>query len=105
MWGMDVWDLKTGQRIKRLRLGTANRHPVIDTQHDLIYVPSTVTGRLFIVDRQSLSVLGSIVTGYGPRYGLLTKKGNRLVLSANSGTFSFDTRLLAERAGRGSPTP
>ena len=105
IWGMDVWDLKTGQRIKRMRLGTANRHPIIDTRHQLIYVPSTVTGRLFIVDRQSLSVLGSIVTGYGPRYGLITKDGSRLILSANSGTYSFDTQLIAQRVGRDKPVP
>ena len=95
MWGLDVWDLKTNQRIERIRLGTVNRHPIVDSTHNIIYVPSTVTGRLFALDRTTLKKLGSVNTGYGPRYGLITQDGKHLVLSANSGTYRFDTAQMA----------
>jgi hypothetical protein len=96
MWGLDVFDLATGNRIKRIKLGTVNRHPIIDKERDLIYVPSTVTGRLYILDRTSLKTLGSVNTGYGLRYGLLTQDGKHLVLSSNSGTYAFDAAALAQ---------
>ena len=95
MWGMDVFDLSTGNRIKRIKLGTVNRHPIIDKERDLIYVPSTVSGRLNILDRSTLNVMGAIHTGYGLRYGLLTQDSKHLVLSSNSGTYAFDAAALA----------
>ena len=95
MWGMDVFDLSTGKRIKRIKLGTVNRHPIIDKERDLIYVPSTVSGRLNILDRSTLKVMGAIHTGYGLRYGLLTQDSKHLVLSSNSGTYAFDAAALA----------
>ncbi|MBT6433137.1 MAG: hypothetical protein HOK28_08610, partial [Deltaproteobacteria bacterium] len=97
MWGLDVFDLGTGERIKRIKLGTVNRHPIIDKKQNLIYVPSTVSGRLNILDRDTFKVLGSIHAGYGLRYGLITQNGKQLVLSSNSGTYSFDTAELARR--------
>ncbi len=96
MWGLDVWDLKTQTRIKRMRLGTVNRHPIIDKTNNLIYIPSTVTGRLYVVDRINLQKLGSITTGYGPRYGIITQNG-KLIFSANNGTYAFDTQELANQ--------
>ena len=104
MWGLDVWDLKSGERIKRMRLGTVNRHPVVDVEHELIYVPSTVTGRIFILDRETLQELGSITTGYGLRYGLITQDG-KLIISANSGTYSFETAHLAAQFRPGEQGP
>jgi len=94
MWGMDIYNLKTGAREKRLKLGTVNRHPIIDERRNMIYVPSTVTGRLYVVNRKTFEVLGSIHTGYGLRYGLLTRDGKQLIISTNSGTFSFDVDSL-----------
>lgn len=97
MWGLDVIDLASGDRLARKRLGTVNRHPIIDERRGLLYVPSTVSGLLFVLDLASLETLGAVATGYGPRYGLLTQDGRNLVLSTNNGTFRWNAESLASR--------
>ncbi|MBT6434098.1 MAG: hypothetical protein HOK28_13450, partial [Deltaproteobacteria bacterium] len=58
------------------------------------------SGRLNILDRDTFKVLGAIHAGYGLRYGLITQNGKQLVLSSNSGTYSFDTAELARRVSQ-----
>ena len=58
VWGMEVFDIATGDVVGRKRLGTLSRSPVIDETRGLLYVASTAEGRIRVFDHASLKQLG-----------------------------------------------
>lgn len=99
-WGLDVFDILTGERLARRRLGFVNRHPVIDSARGVVYVPATVSGRLYVLDAEDYELLGEVAVGYGLRYAHLQRDGARFIASSNAGIFAWDAAALAGAFGR-----
>lgn len=97
LWGMEVFDLTTGALILRKRLGFPSRSPAIDRANDLVYVPSTVEGKIRVFDRHSLEMLGAIAIGYGPRLPYLSPSRSRLYASTSRAHYYWTTTALAAR--------
>lgn len=97
IWGMEVFDLTTGTLIARKRLGFPSRSPAIDRANDLVYVPSTVEGKIRVFDRHSLEMLGAIAIGYGPRLPYLSPSRGRLYASTSRAHYYWTTTALAAR--------
>ena len=95
LWGLEVFDLETKQLIFRKRLGFVNRFPVIDAKHNLLYVPSTVTGKIYVLHRKTLDLQGTLPIGYGPRYPYMTQDGTRFITSSHQAYYYWDTANLA----------
>jgi hypothetical protein len=100
-WGVDVIDLKTGEVVFSRRTGFMARRPAIDTVHDLVYIPSTTDGKVRVFDRRTLEPIGAFRVGYGPRDAYITRDGRRLLTSSAWGMYTWSTRDLARRFGRG----
>jgi hypothetical protein len=73
---------------------------LIDTIHDLVYVPTTYGGGIWILDRRSYEVLGRIDVGNGGRNGMISKNGRKLYASSARAHFRWDTESLAEQVRR-----
>jgi len=90
LWGISVFDLKTGKLMKKHRLGFVTRPAVVDTVNNLIYVASTVQGRVHVIDRYGFRYVTSLALGWGTRYLLISKNMQRLFASSISGAYAFD---------------
>lgn len=90
VWGVCVYDLKTGAERARHRLGLMNRAPVVDGRHDLVFMTGTFSGRTYIFDRKSGRLLGKLAMGIGGRHLLYSGNTRRLYASSRAGSFYFD---------------
>jgi len=99
LWGFSAWDLSTGRVVFRKRLGLLNRYPVIDEAHGLLYVPSTVAGRIYVFDRTTLASRGVIPIGFGVRLAYLSNETGRLFASSSETAFYWSTDELARAFG------
>ncbi len=97
VWGMEVFDIATGALVARRRLGLLSRSPAIDAEHDLVYVASTVEGRIQVFDRDSLEPLGAIAVGHGPRIPHYSDSTRRLFSSSSLAHYVWDGEALAQR--------
>jgi len=104
LWGFSAWDLSTGRILRRSRLGLLNRYPVISETSGLIYVPSTVAGRIYVFDRETLVPMGVIPIGFGVRLAHVSEKTERLCASSSQKAFCWTTEELTE-AFRGPSEP
>jgi len=87
IWGLEVFDLKTGRVITRKRLGLVSRPPVIDEARGVLYISSTVDGKLRVLDLDDYSLVEQIPIGMGIRHPYLSNDGRRLFASSNGGQF------------------
>jgi hypothetical protein len=104
LWGFSAWDLRTGRIVMRRRLGLLNRYPVVSETAGLIYVPSTVAGRIYVLDRETLALKGVIPIGFGVRLAHVSEETERLCASSSRKAFCWTTKELTE-AFRGSSEP
>jgi hypothetical protein len=97
VWGLDVIDLKTGRVERRIRTGTGARTPVIDARNGLIYVGTTIEGRMRAFDRETLRLVGVLAIGSGARRGLFSATSGRLLATNDEAYYSWDAAALAAR--------
>lgn len=95
MWGISAWDLSERRVVWRHRLGLLSRSPVIDKARGLIYVPSTVAGRIQVFDRETLALRGSIPIGFGTRLVYLSPDGERFYASSSRAAYWWPAEELA----------
>jgi hypothetical protein len=95
LWGVSAWDVNARRVIWRSRVGLLSRYPVIDEVHGLVYVPSTVAGRIYVFDRETLDARGSIPIGFGVRLAYVSRATGRLFAGSSRGAFSWKTEELA----------
>jgi hypothetical protein len=104
LWGFSAWDLSTGRVVMRRRLGLLNRYPVISETAGLIYVPSTVAGRIYVFDRETLALKGVIPIGFGVRLAHVSEETERLCASSSRKAFCWTTKEISD-AFRGASGP
>jgi len=97
VWGMEIFDLETGRLLRRRRLGLLSRSPVIDRDHDIVYVASTSEGKIRLFDRRTLDLLGVLAVGHGPRIPYFSHEQRRLFSSSSAAHFFWDGDALASR--------
>lgn len=95
MWGVSAWDLSEGRVVWRHRVGLLSRFPVIDEARGLIYIPSTVAGRIHVFDRATLELRGQIPIGFGARLVHLSADGERFYSSSSRAAFWWPAKELA----------
>jgi hypothetical protein len=100
VWGLEVFDLRSGRRIARRRTPFGPRQPVIDAAHDLVFVPTTFGNHVLVLDRDTFEIVGRLAVGTGGRFAHLTADGSRLFASGGRRTYVWDTATLARRFGR-----
>jgi hypothetical protein len=96
-WGLDVFDLETGRPLARLRTGLGCRTAVVDAANDLVYVPTTVEGRIRVLGRASLRPLGTLDVGYGPRNAFVSDEAAALLATNERAYFYWRSDALAKR--------
>jgi hypothetical protein len=96
-WGVDVLAIPSGEVLARIHLGAGTRIAAIDKVHDLVFVPSTFTGRLVVIDRRSMETLGILRAGIEIRHVTVSEDGRRLYASNALGHFYWETDALARR--------
>jgi hypothetical protein len=99
MWGLEVFDLATGALIARKRTGPGNRPVVVDAARNRLYLSSSVEGKIRILDRDTLAVIGQVPIGFGSRYVYLSRDGKRLFASSKSAHYYWDADTLPPRRG------
>jgi hypothetical protein len=97
LWGVDVIDLRTGRVARRIRTGTGARTPAIDRQNGLVYVSTTIEGRLRAFDRETLEPVGVVAIGYGTRRALVSAARGLLFASNESAYYWWSAATLAAR--------
>ena len=97
LWGMDVIDLRTGRVARRIRTGTGARTPAIDRQNGLVYVSTTIEGRLRAFDRATLAPVGVVAIGAGARRALVSAATGRLFATNDEAYYWWDAAALAAR--------
>jgi len=95
MWGLDAIDLASGRVVTRVRLGFGTRTPVIDDANDRVYVASNIEGRIWILDRNTLAVLGALAVGKGARTPFVSATAGKLFGSSDQAYYWWDLRWLA----------
>ena len=103
MYGVEIFDIGSGRLLARRRTGTLSRTPVIDHAHDLVYVPTTIGGRIEVFDRRTAARLGEIPIGIETRLAFLSDDGRWLLATASNRQYVWDADLLAGRFGRARP--
>ncbi|MEO7435690.1 MAG: hypothetical protein ABI080_09400, partial [Candidatus Binatia bacterium] len=94
LWGLEVFDLTTDRLIARKRIGLGNRPVVVDAARNRLYVSSMVEGKVRILDRDTLDVIGQIPIGMGSRYPHLTLDGKYLLASSTAAHYVWDADAL-----------
>ena len=97
LWGVDVIDLRTGRVARRIRTGTGARTPAIDRQNGLVYVSTTIEGRLRAFDRATLAPVGVVAIGAGARRALVSAATGRLFATNDEAHYWWDAAALAAR--------
>lgn len=106
LWGINVFDLATGAVIARRRLGPGVRDAQIDRRHGLIYLGTTFGGNVYVLDRDTLALLGRLPTGVGGRRPYISRDGRWLYVTDQHYTYRYETADLARffrPAGDGAP--
>jgi hypothetical protein len=99
-WGLEILASDSGIRLDSIRLGFSSRTPVIDERHDLVFVPATTNGKIYVLDRADGALLGAMSVGFGIRSVLLADEGRWLLASAGPGLWYWDAAALAARFKR-----
>ena len=99
-WGLDVIDLRTGRVERRIRTGTGARTPMIDTRNGLVYVSTTVEGKLRAFDRRTLAPVGVLAMGAGARRTHFSAATGRLFATNDEAYYWWDAAALAARLRR-----
>ena len=100
MWGLEVFDLATDRLVARKRTGPGNRPVIVDAARNRLYVSSMVEGKIRILDRDTLDVIGQIPIGFGSRYPHLSLDGRYLFASSKVAHYYWDADTLGQsRAG------
>lgn len=94
VWGLEVVDLATDRITTRMRTGLGNRPVVVDAERNRLYLSSMAEGKIRILDRETLAVIGQIPVGSGTRYPYLTRDGRYLLASSSSAHFYWDADML-----------
>lgn len=97
VWGVEVFDLATDGLVTRLRAGLGTRPPVIDAARNRIYLGSMVDGKIRVLDRDTLEVIGQIPIGIGGRFAHLSLDGKRLFASSTRAHYYWDADTLVPR--------
>jgi hypothetical protein len=97
LWGVDVIDLRTGRVARRIRTGTGARTPAIDRRNGLVYVSTTIEGRLRAFDRATLAPVGVVAIGAGARRALVSAATGRLFATNDEAYYWWDAAALAAR--------
>ncbi len=97
LWGVEVFDLESGERVAAERLGFASRTPLVDERNGVVYVPSTTSGKIYVLDREDARVLGALAIGFGPRNVFLANRGKWFLASSEHGLWYWDAAELAAR--------
>ncbi len=95
LWGMEVFDLDSGELVARHRLGFFDRVPLIDKERDLVFVASTVSGKVQAFDRRTGERLGSMPLGLGVRHPYLTRDGRHLIAGSERSYRYWETGHVA----------
>jgi hypothetical protein len=99
VYGVEIFDIDSGRLLARRRTGTLSRTPVIDYAHDLVYVPTTIGGRIEVFDRRTAARLGEIPIGIETRLAFLSDDGRWLLATASTRQYVWDADRLAGRFG------
>ncbi len=97
LWGVEVFDIASGSRIAAERLGFASRTPLIDARRGIVYVPSTTSGKIYVLNRRDATLLGALAIGFGPRNVFLADRGRWFLASSEDGLWYWDASDLAAR--------
>lgn len=92
MWTLDVFDLRTGEHIKRHRTGFGARAVTIDRLKNELLLPCTLSGYIRRFDRKSLEQKPALPVGLGIRNLHITPATHRLVGSTTQGTFVWEVQ-------------
>jgi uncharacterized membrane protein YjgN (DUF898 family) len=95
LWGIDMIDLRTGERIARQRTELGPRLPVIDPARGLIYVSTTFGNHVWVFDRKTLALKGKLVVGVGGHNSHLTSDGRYLLASGGGRHVAWDLNYYA----------
>jgi hypothetical protein len=99
MWGLEVLDIESGRAVARVRTGLGCRTAVVDPVNELVYLPSTIEGRIRVLDRETLDVIGAIDVGYGTRNALFAAESRALIATNALAYYSWPSSSLRERFG------
>jgi DNA-binding beta-propeller fold protein YncE len=94
IWGLEIFDLATDTLITRIRTGPGNRPLIVDPIRNRLYVSAMVEGKIRVLDRDTLRVLGQIPIGFGSRYLHLSNDGRRLFASSKAAHYYWDPAAL-----------
>lgn len=90
LWGLEVFDLATDTLVARIRTGLGNRPVIVDRVRNRLYLSSMVEGKIRILDRDTLEILGQIPIGIGSRYAHLSSDGTHFFASSTSAYYYWD---------------
>ncbi len=93
-WGLEVYDLATGNRVARRRLGFVGRQAAVAPSAGLVFVPTFFEGKIRVYDRESLELLGKIPIGMYVRYPLVSADGKRFFASSLTAHYYWDLPRL-----------
>jgi hypothetical protein len=96
-WGLDVFDLETGRPLARFRTGLGCRTAIVDAATGLVYVPTTVEGRIHVVTRSTLRRVGTLDVGFGTRNAFVSRGAAALLATNDRGYYYWKSHALAKR--------
>lgn len=94
LWGLEVFDLATGARIARRRLGLGVRPMLVDAARNRIYATSTMEGKIRILDRDTYAVIAQLPIGIGSRYPYVTRDRRTFLASSSAAHYYWDADEL-----------
>jgi hypothetical protein len=78
-WGIEVWDIEAQAPLARRRLGGMPRRPSFDPESNVVFVGTTLGGRLWALDPTSLETISVQETGFGMRETLVVEGTGRVL--------------------------
>lgn len=100
LWGLSVLDIESGRVVARVRTGLGCRAAVVDPVSDRIYLPTTIEGRIRVLDGDTLQVVGVIDVGFGPRNAFFAEGSRSLLATSALAYYSFKSDALRARFPR-----
>jgi hypothetical protein len=82
-WGFSVIDLISKKVLKKIRTGFLPRAAVIDEKNNLVFIASTLDGKIRVFNRESYTLIKTIPVGFGVRNLLVEKLGKNLLFGNN----------------------
>ena len=95
-WGLEVYDLATGERVARRRLGFVGRQAAIAPAAGLVFVPTFFEGKIRVYERESLELLGKIPIGMYVRYPHVSSDEKRFFASSLTAHYYWDLNRLEQ---------